>query len=266
MTRASFFVVALALWVHESEILASSATGEPESSVGAPGQINQLVLPGTELVAKPLEKNSPIVLRIVNVWPHGDRFRYDILYSGMEPGRYDLAEWLVRKDGSETSELPEIPVVIHSLLPPGQVEPNDLDNGWLPRLGGYRTLLIGAIVAWSLVLAGLIFVGRHRKSAVPVESRPLTLADLLSARLAAARDGRLKREDYAELERMLFSFWRQRLQLESVPPDEALRRIRADERSGPLMTQLERWMHGPRRDLDVDLAGLLEPYRSIPFE
>ena len=113
-----------------------------EPTVGAPGRIDQVVLPGTELAAKPINERSPMVVRIMEVYPHGDAFRYDLQFVGLEPGDFDLSNWLVRRDDSSTDDLPPIPVTIRSLLPPGQVEPNQLETGWIPKLGGYRQVMV----------------------------------------------------------------------------------------------------------------------------
>ncbi len=235
-------------------------------TVGAPGRIDQLVLPGSELAAKPIIGDSPMVVRIVDVFPHGDSFRYDLVFHGLEPGSYDLSQWLVRKDGSSTEDLPAIPVEIESLLPPGQIEPNQLEVGWLPRLGGYRSIMIAAIVLWTLVLLGLIFAGRRRPEPVMETERQLTLADLLNTRIQEAAENRMPKEKYAELERMLFAFWRQKLALESMDTGAALKRIHEDPMAGPLMKQLELWMHSPQPDGNVDLPTLLKPYQEMPAD
>ena len=83
-----------------------------DPTVGAAGFIEQIILPGSELAGKPIDDRSPIVARVVNVFPHGDSFRYDIQFHGLEPGKYNLSDWLVRKDGSGTEGLPEIAVEI----------------------------------------------------------------------------------------------------------------------------------------------------------
>ena len=115
-----------------------------------PGKIDQLVLPGTELEVKPLEdRRAPLVLRIAEAYPHGSAFRYDLVYYGLEPGDYDLRNYLRRKDGSALGELPPIPVKVDPVLPPGQVEPNPLALERSPSLGGYRLLL--AIGRFALV-------------------------------------------------------------------------------------------------------------------
>jgi len=48
---------------------------------------------------------------------------------------------------------------------------------------------------------------------------------------------------------------------------EAMTKIKADEKAGPLMVQLENWMHRPAEsNQEVDLAKLLEPYRNMPVD
>ena len=61
------------------------------------------VLPGSELEVKPIGERTPIVLRIVRVFPHGTAFRYDLEYYGLEPGSFDLKDYLQRKDRSSTA-------------------------------------------------------------------------------------------------------------------------------------------------------------------
>lgn len=244
-----------------------SANSIPTASVGARAIVKDVVLPGTELMAKPLEGDPAMIVQVAKVIPFGDSFRYELRFSGLEPGDYDLSQWMIRKDGTETGELPAVPVKIESLLPPGQVVPNELQSGWLPRLGGYRNVMISAVVIWSAILLVLIFGGWRKPIEEPDNTvKPKTLADLLQERLQAGFDNRVEPKQYAELERMLFAFWRRRLSLESASPESAMSQIKEHDQAGPLMLQLEQWLHRPQQNQVVDLAGLLEPYRSIGAE
>ena len=241
----------------------AGADDSRQPTVGAPGRIEQLFLPGSELVPQPIDDKSPIVLRVLQKFRHGDGFRYDFQFVGLEPGDYDLSQWLVRADDSPTDDLPAIPVTIRSLLPPGQVEPNRLETGWIPRMGGYRRVMMAVALLWLLVLAGLIFAGRKRVDQGPPPEPELTLADLLTARLADAMENRMPREQYAELERMLVAFWRKRLDLDSLPTSQAIQQIRQHPQAGPLLRQLEEWLHSPTPPPDLDLPRLLESCRRI---
>lgn len=240
-----------------------SAQEPPQSTVGIPGRIQDLILPGPELVAQPIDDRTlPVLLRILQTTPHGDSWRYDIQYVGMEPGDYDLTEFLVTKDGSAKSALPPVPITIRSLLPPGQVEPNTLMEGSLPFLGGYRRAAIGVAAMWGIVLALLVFAGHRRKIAATQQASRESFASLLGRRLELAASGKLPRDQFAELERMVLEYWRQRLGWQDLPHEQVVTRLRDHEQAGPLFRQLEQWMHSPRRDDDVDLATLLKPIRD----
>jgi len=258
MVLASFVAQADSNDTDSSKPLASA-------TVGAPRVIEDIILPGSEMVAKPLAGDPEMILQIVDAIPHGDSFRYTIRFSGLEPGEHNLADWLARKDGSAAGELPAIPVTIESLLPAGQITPNQLPEGWIPNMGGYKVVMAVAVAIWSLVLLALMFGGRKKKVRQEESGPPpRTLADLLKDRLEAAFENKVGPENYAELERMLFSMWRKRLGYESLPLQEAMTKIKSDEQAGPLMVQLENWMHRPASDnQDVDLSKLLEPYRNL---
>ena len=154
----------------------ASVEDKRESTVGMPARIEEIVLPGTELEATPGYVKSPLVLRITATRPHGTELRYDLEYSGLDPGSYDLKDWLRRKDGSSTADLPSIPVTIRSVLPAGQVRPHPPGTGSVPSFGGYRALLVVAGVIWAAGLAALLLAGRRRKSAEAERARPRTLA------------------------------------------------------------------------------------------
>lgn len=235
-------------------------------SLGVTRMIEQIVLPGTELTHRPVDPTqTPLVVRVVETYPHGDAFRYDISYFGLTPGNYDLREFLIRIDGSSTEDLPPIPVTIRSILDEGQIEPNELEIGQLSRYGGYWQLVIIGAVVWALVLLALVWAGLKKQQPVAeqVDVQP-TLADLLRPAVEKAVAGTLPPEKHAELERLLLAFWQKRLRLENLEPAEALQQIRNDEQAGPLVRQLERWLHSPPgTNQTPDIAELLKPYRSF---
>ena len=101
-------VFAAALVGTASPVLADD---QRQATVGMPAHIDQLVLPGPELEVRPLDDSgSPVVLRITNAFRHGTAYRYDMVYYGLEPGKFDLRDYLRHKDGSSATDLPAIPV------------------------------------------------------------------------------------------------------------------------------------------------------------
>lgn len=243
-------------------LLTAAEFGAP---IGMNATIEEIILPGSELQVKPIQDDQPIVLRITKAFRHGSSFRYHLVYYGLEPGSYDLSEYLQRKDGSAVGELPAIDVKIHGVLPPGQVKPNALSASKSPMIGGYRLLLgLGAVV-WLIGLFLLL-----RANAKPASDRqgrfdqqPATLADRLRPLVESAANGSLDDTQRADLERLLFVYWRKKLGVQDLPPAAAMAALKADPEAGKLMRQLEIWLHHPAPDPSIDLAALLEPYRSI---
>lgn len=245
----------------------SSAHAQPESTVGMPGRLEAVVLPGSELEAKPLtDRKSPVVLRVVAVYPHGSMFRYDLEYAGLEPGTHDLRPYLQRKDGSSTADLPPVTVQVNRILPPGHVEPHRLEIDRGPRLGGYRFWLTVLAVVWGVglvaILASFFFPRRGRRAAA--DDVPVSLADRLRPLVERAAAGKATEAELAGLERGLMAYWRRRLGLEAVNPADAMQQLRAHPEAGPLLGQLEDWLHRPDPRTPVDVGRLLEPYRNLP--
>jgi hypothetical protein len=249
--------------------IACAADIEPrKSSVGMPTRIEGLVLRGTQLEAKPIEsRETPLVVRIVAVYPHGTAFRYDLEYHALDPGKHDLRSALKRKDGSTTDDLPPLAVEVVSLLPPGQVEPNALTAQAAPRLGGYTLLLIAVVVGWVAGLAALLLVRRRAAAqADQAPARRLSLAERLQPLVSAAVAGTLDRAGQAELERLLLTFWRKRLDLQETDPVQAVVLLREHPEAGALLRQVESWLHKPGGAGEVDIAAILAPYRDLPAD
>ena len=235
------------------------------SPVGMPARLEQIVLPGSELVVKSIDSQGPLVLRIVESFPHGSDFRYDIEYYGLEPGEWNLSDFLERKDGTSAESLPELTVTISSQLPPGQVEPNALQTEEVRGLGGYQIALIVAGVLWTGGLFAILFAFRKKDDlGKEARTRQATLADRLRPVVEQAIEGDLPGDRLAELEMMLVAFWRKRLKMEDQPAAEVIPQLRSHSSAGPLLRQLEAWLHQPKSDAEIDLAALLEPYRNLP--
>src|SRR5262249_42530154 len=157
----------------------------------------------------PLTDKSQVVIRIDKVYPHGSAFRYDLICYGLEPGEYDLRQFLRRKDESTTDDLPVLTFKVNSLLPAGQIEPHGLSFVSLPWLGGYRLLLAAGGLLWAAGLIWLVYPRRKAAAAnAAAAARPLSLADRLRPLVTEAMAGRLSPAKLAELERALVSYWR----------------------------------------------------------
>jgi hypothetical protein len=269
MGRCSEVVMVVAIyavgsaWAH-----AASALEKWSSTVGMPATIEQIVLPGSELEPVPIDDpDVPIVLRVAGVWQHGTAMRYDLVYYGLEPGTYDLREYLQRKDRSPLGELPEIKVKIIPVLPPGQIQPHELTAEGTPWLGGYRTAITVGFMLWAAGLVTLLMARRRQQRQLQATGRQrVSIADRLRPLVEGAMEGTVSQAELAELERTLIAYWQRRLGLEQERPARVITRLKEDREAGPLIRQLESWLHHPDDAGNVDVAALLAPYQNLPAD
>ncbi|HEX3869644.1 MAG TPA: hypothetical protein VHV77_04325 [Pirellulales bacterium] len=262
----------LAIAVCSIAVAFETASGAPPT-VGMPRQIAELVLPGSELEVRPLEdRHAPLVLRVTRSVRHGSAWRYDLAWYGLEVGSYDLRDALRRKDGSSIDDVPSLPVTVASALPPTLTLPHDLPPQRVTGFGHYRLVLGVLATAWVAGLAVLLWFGRGRGSGVVTvaTSHPLTLADRIRPLVARGVAGTITPSECATLERLLLQFWSQRLGLQQQKPAQLIPQLRIHSEAGPLVRQLEHWLHQPAANQHVgdetrdahhiDLDALVSPY------
>lgn len=243
-------------------IASAALSAEPPSQrVGQPLEIREVYIPGGEVKPKPRrDRTPPLMVRVLEVKPAKDGFRYDFEVQGLEAGSHDLADFL---DAPEGTILPAIPLEITSGLPPGLAHPHSNESGELPELGGYRTKMI---VLGGIWLAGLGAILAWRKKKPRGESSGTTPAPSLAERLrplvAAASKGELSSDDRAKLERLVIGHWRERRpDIAALAPAEAMVKLRTDADASPLVLALERWLHAPSNHTPTsDIEKLLAPY------
>jgi len=233
--------------------------------VGVPRWSREVVLDGSLLQVRPPDLETALIVRIDSASPHGTAWRYDLEYYGLEPGSYDLVDFLRREDGSGVVELAPFTVIIESHLPPGQIKPHPVSSGETPELGGYSTLCWALGFLWLLGTGIWLFNSRRR--AVLERERsdapPPSLAELLAPLVERGIAGDLPVQEQAQLELMLIAIWRKRLDLEDTGAASALETLKAHPEAGPLLRELERWLHSPEAASDLEPAELLLPYRDL---
>ncbi len=230
----------------------------PTQRVGQPLVITEIYLPGEEVKPKPRrDREPPLVVRVLDARPAKDGGRYDFEVHGLEPGTFNLADFL---EGE--GELPEILLEITSPLEPGVLHPHPLERGTLPSLGGYRTTMTFVGAAWLAGLIGIIAWRKKKPVAENTDLRGPTLAERLRPLVSGASQAALSTADRAVLERMIIGHWREALpEISSKPPDEAMSLLRRHPQASPLILALERWLHAPAADISpAEIESLLAPY------
>ncbi len=243
---------------------AKPAAEPPEPvQVGMEGSLF-VVLPGDQLEATPVGDRSKIIVRIHDILLHGTDKRYDLRYFGFVPGEYDLAKFLRNTNGAMPTNLPPITVRIRGILPEdhdGKLIEDE--TGGLSLPGSYTAWLIGLSVVWFIAAWPLFLLGRKKKTPLgQAEDVGPDLAERLRPLVEQAANGTLDTDGRARLERMIFSYWRERLDLAEDGDVAGLHhQLKAHDEAGPLLRGLEDWLHRPPGTATVDIPALLAPYR-----
>lgn len=231
-----------------------------ETTVGVSSVLSDVILPGSELEPIPVvDQQQPVVIRIKRVSAHGDAFRYDLEFYVLDPGEFDLRDYLRRKDGSDLRGVPPLPVVVKPLLPAGQVQPHSLAHRKSPRVGFYRATVALLAIGWFAGLFAMWWAWRSksRRAAGDEVALSETFRNRLQEFAKLAEAGQLDEPRLAEMERVVIAYWSRRLQLEQLPPREVHARLMQHPQAGPVLRQLEEQLHHPSRRLSNDLAQLL---------
>lgn len=244
-----------------------TGSGTGVANVGMPAQFQSVVIPGEELIPQAFDEESPLTLRIEEVYPHGTDFRYDFEVIGREPGKYDLRAFLQTKTGEPADQGEPIMFTVIPLLSSEQSEPNALSLDPSPAAGSYRMMAWTLGIVWFLGFVVIIcsfFWGG--KSLGASQQRPLTLADELRVLISEALQDRGSPRSMARVEMLLLAHWRDRLGLQNTEAHEAIRIMHDDPAAGALLRQIEAQLHQPNPDPNFDWETLLKPYQHTAAE
>ena len=276
LANASFrSVVAAAVVVVSLLIGTTSAVGQIgddpyTSTVGFPKQIRDVQISGGRMDVLPIQdREQPIILRIVDVRPHGSDFMYDFEYTGLEPGTRNLVDYLVRLNGNSTADVPPIKVQINTLLPADRMLPNAMPIA-APRYNSfYVPTAIALGILWLIGLVALLIVGRKKRRHEKLASAaPVSLADRLRPLVQQAMDGTIDAAGQAELDRLITSYWQRKLDLDDLSAPELREQLRQHPEAANALAQLDHWLYAPAASANakVDINELLRPYQNVEFE
>lgn len=244
--------------------LAFAAPTVPSQRVGQPLEIKEIYIPGGEVKPKPRRDHKPpLTVRLLETKPAQDGFRYDFEVQGFEPGPHNLADYL---EGPEGTVIPAIPLEITTPLDPGITVPHTIDPGTLPKLGGYRNMMILLGAVWLAGLAAILFWKKKKTiTSGTAGTAQATLAERLRPLLDTAAKGDLTSDDRAKLDRLIIGHWREKLpEIAALSPAEAMAKLRTHPEASPLILAMERWLHARDTRLDTkEIETLLAPYQKI---
>lgn len=212
-------------------------------TIGVEGQ-RTIEIAGPKLLAAPFTPGDALAVRIANVEPTEDGYRYDIRYMAFGPGEHDIGRSLVGPDGKGPPPQPEFAVSVTALIPEKhsgelfETKPSSIDLHT-----NYNLLMTLAWGSWAALLVPLFFAGRDwQRRTVAAPPQPSIVERLRSLLQQAARAD-LKPEQQADLEQLLLAFWSQRLNLSEQRLSETIEQLRQHPQAGPQWKSVERWFH-----------------------
>ncbi|MBK1881970.1 hypothetical protein JIN85_06060 [Luteolibacter pohnpeiensis] len=245
-------------------LIATVSAAVPSQRIGQPLTLQDIYIPGGEAKPAPRrDREPPLVVRLLELKPAKDGFRYDFEIQGLEAGTYNLADFLVPVNSAEPPTFPEIPLEITSQLPPGIELPKVKPSEQMPTLGGYRTTMITLCCVWFIGLIAIILWKKKKPAASNESEAPASLADRLKPLLDAASNGKIDDAGRAKLERLILGHWRERLpEIADAPTSEAMVKLRQHPEASPLILALERWLHARNPETsEAEIQKLLAPYQ-----
>jgi hypothetical protein len=215
----------------------------PRLTIGVEGR-QTIVIRGPQLHAAPFTPGDALSVRIAEAVPVSNGFRYDVRFMAFGPGKYDLREYLLLPGNVRPENLPEVTILVDSILPKDHkgelfatdVSPIDLHSNYSIVMGLLWSL-------WGLLLIPILFYGRPpRVHAAPAPYNPTT-AERLQLLLERAEHDSLSPEQQADLERLLMAFWSHRLNLSAERLPELIPHLRQHPAAGRQMALVEAWLH-----------------------
>lgn len=248
-------------------LLTSANAAPPPRVIGIEGAV-KIALPRGDYQPKPFDDRTPLILRVEAVEPQADgKHVYDFHYMGFEPGFYRLADYLIHPDGTLATEIGDVQVEVHSILPPDH---DGALNRYMPQpfpwIGGYRMFLGILAALWVLGLLAFAWFYRRKKPVLVVDDTPPppTYAERMRPFVEAAAAGTLTSSGQAQLERLMTGYWREKLALPEQRMAQSIAALQRDKDAGPLLHAMERWLHRPGGASPAAINALLEPYRHLP--
>ncbi len=239
---------------------------ELKTSVGYPVRILQTKIAGSHLVAQPYtDRNVPAMVRIIESFPHGTDFRYDIEFRGFEPGRFNIIDYLQREDDSDLVAAP-LWVTVEPILAADKVRPIPLPQNESQFRSYYTPILFVSGVVWIAGLLAILFYGRGTLKKASIVTKTITPAEKMRPLIDAAIAGNLTSAQQAELERILSEFWSAKLNLGHLPADQLRSTLREHPEATKMLEQIDFWLHRPAGESaqPVDINALLSPYQGQP--
>ena len=243
-------------------LLLTSLYAEKGSGVGLVKRV-KVSFPGELLVAAKVDDKADAMVRIISYKKSAAGYDYELEFTGLEPGRYNLIKYLRTASRNEEVQLEEYPVEVSTSLDESfKGELLDFQKSVPTLVPWYKKLNYVLIALWILLLPLIILYGRKRKK---VEEVKVIVEKSLSEKiceLLTSLEGNSTRELWQRIEGLIFQHWCERKSLKGLPMHEAILKLKADSEAGPFIRKLEEGLHSKDCKNEKEIVELIKKLTS----
>lgn len=226
-----------------------------------------LVISKGNLQSKRVDPQSPLILRVLTIRPLSDgRFIYRVAFTPLEPGSFNLSDYLVFPDDTPLGSNEPHPVtVLPRVTDPDQTTLLSMPFTRTPPAIPYTTWMVLLGLLWAAMGLRLFYKKKPAPQTAPAAPPPApTLAELLRPLVELAASGDLDIPGKARLERIFLQYWSQQLDLQKLTAIERMRAIRKHPDAGRLFRTMDSWIHRPEPVIpEEEITAVLAPYAAI---
>ncbi|GAA5494705.1 hypothetical protein Rhal01_00869 [Rubritalea halochordaticola] len=239
---------------------------DKSSPLGMPVKVTDVYIPGSQVEPIPRKNlSSSLVIRILEIKPASEGFRYDMEVYGLDPGTHQLSKYLQYADSKEpVSELDTALEVTVQHPADTLPKPQKLSYSTPSNLSNYRVMLWTLASVWILIFLLILFYRKKNKDASGAEEVKLSTYEKIQELVLATAHGDLSHNQQAELERLIIGHWKKQVPgLEFMPTADAITQLRTHTEASPLVLKIEHWLHAPSASVtQKEIEPLLTTFKK----
>ena len=229
---------------------------------GNVGMVKRLkvTLDGELLMAAKVDDKADAMVRIISTEKTANGFIYDLEFMGLEPGEYNLINYLRKASNGEKADLDEVKVEVGTELnaETWKGELLDFQKTVDTLTPWYKKLNYLFLAFWVVILMVIIFYGRKKKEEDEVEVVQEKSLNEKICDLLGSLEGNSTKELWQRIEGLIFQHWYERKNLEGLPMHEAIVKLKADSEAGPFILKLEKGLHSKDYRNEQEVSAMIK--------
>ncbi|PQJ28237.1 hypothetical protein [Rubritalea profundi] len=237
-----------------------------QAPMGLPTRFTDIYIAGEKVEPIPrTDSSSSLVIRVLEIKPASEGYRYDMEVYGLDAGVHSLARFLRFTE----SQLPvtelETTLEITTQHPIDTLpKPQSLEYSTPGNLSNYRSTIWVAALLWVIVLVCIIVYRKPKPKNLGEEVRVETTHEKLQKLVLATAHGELDLTQKSTLERLIIGHWKKQVPgLDVLPTAEAISQLRTHPEASPLVLKIEHWLHAPSQSItQKEIEPLLTAFKE----